>query len=139
MSEPTTVLVIEERPGLRAEMSASLCRSGCSVLEAADAGEALSTLETCSVQVVVADIDMTDQTDGLSFAGELHVRWPGLGLVILSGQIRHLRPDQVPGAGVFVPRPVPAGMLLDLVRMAAHPETLTEDGWAVLPEPLARA
>jgi DNA-binding NtrC family response regulator len=134
--EPMTVLVVEERPGLRAEISASLGRSGCSVLEAADAGVALASLEARPVQVVVADIDMGDQRNGLSFADELHVRWPNLGLVILSGLIRYLRPDQVPGAGFFVPRPVPAGMLLDLVRMAAHPEKSAEDDWRFLPDPI---
>jgi two-component system, response regulator PdtaR len=118
--ETMTVLLVEENPGLRAEISESLSHVGCSILEAADAGQAFATLHSCSVQVVVADVDMATQPNGLPFADELHVRWPNLGLVILSKLIRHLRPDQVPGAGIFVPRPVPPRLLVDLVQMAGR-------------------
>jgi hypothetical protein len=50
----------------------------------------------------------------------IHGRWPGLGLVLTSDQVRHLRPDGVPGNGCFLPHPIPADTLLDEVRSAVR-------------------
>ena len=92
--------------------------SGCVVVQAESPRDALSTLEERSdVQVLVADID--EAGSGLAFAHEVHQRWPSMGLVITSGQVRHLRPSEVPGDGIFMPRPLPMQMFLEAVSLAA--------------------
>ncbi len=121
--EATTVLLIEKEPHLRRAITECLGGSGYGVIEATDAQEAMTILEhSGEVQVVVADIDIMEPSSGLSFAFEVHHRWPGLGLVITSGRVRHLRPDEVPDEAFFIPRPLPVLMLLELVRTAAHQE-----------------
>lgn len=117
----TTVLLVEHEPRLQAALTECLGGCGCSVICVSDAAEAFSTLERCSgVQVIVADIDAQEADEGLPFVRQVHERWPALGLVITSSRLRRLRPDAVPGDGCFVPRPIPAQMLVDLVHVAAH-------------------
>ena len=115
-----TVLVVEQEPRVRAAVTEALDLSGCVVVQAESPRDALSTLEERSdVQVVVADIDGADAGDGLAFATQVHQRWPSMGLVITSGQIRHLRPSEVPGDGIFMPRPLPMQAFLEAVSLAA--------------------
>ncbi len=117
----TTVLLVEHEPRLRAALTECLGGSGCSVICVRDAEAAFSALEQDNdVQVLVADIDAQEVDEGLPFVRQVHERWPALGLVITSGRLRHLRPDEVPGDGCFIPRPIPTQMLVDLVQVAAH-------------------
>jgi CheY-like chemotaxis protein len=117
----TTVLLVEREPRLRAALSECLGGFGCSVICVTDAEGAFSALEQENdVQVLVADIDAQEADEGLPFVRQVHERWPALGLVITSGRLRRLRPEEVPGDGCFVPRPIPAQMLADLVHVAAH-------------------
>lgn len=135
--EPTTVLLVEKEPHLRRAITECLGGSGYGVIEAIDPQEAMTILERSgAVQVVVADIDFMEPPRGLAFAFEVHHRWPGLGLVVTSGRVRHLRPDEVPDEAFFIPRPLPVLMLLELIRTAAHQEcdSLGETGsWAAYP------
>ncbi len=113
-----TVLVVEQEPRVRAAVTEALDISGCVVVQAESPRDAFSTLEERSdVQVLVADID--EAGSGLAFAHEVHQRWPTMGLVITSGQVRHLRPSEVPGDGIFMPRPLPVQMFLEAVSLAA--------------------
>src|SRR3712207_3572091 len=113
-----TVLVVEQEPRVRAAVTEALDLSGCVVVQASSPRDALSTLEERSdVQVLVADID--EAGSGLAFAHQVHQRWPSMGLVITSGQVRHLRPSEVPGDGIFMPRPLPVQMFLEAVSLAA--------------------
>ncbi len=117
----TTVLLVEHEPRLQAALSECLGGFGCSVICVSDAEGAFSALEQeNNVQVLVADLDAQEADEGLPFVRQVHERWPALGLVITSGRLRHLRPAEVPGNGCFIPRPIPAHMLVDLVQVAAH-------------------
>ena len=115
-----TVLVVEQEPRVRAAVTEALDGFGCVVVQTDSPRDALSTLEERSdVQVVVADIDGADADNGLAFAHQVHQRWPSVGLVITSGYIRHLRPSEVPGDGIFMPRPLPRQAFLEAVSLAA--------------------
>ncbi len=113
-----TVLVVEQQPRVRAAVTEALDMSGCVIVQAESPRGAFSTLEERSdVQVLVADID--EAGSGLAFAHEVHQRWPSMGLVITSGQVRHLRPSEVPGDSIFMPRPLPVQAFLEAVSLAA--------------------
>ncbi len=117
----TTVLLIENKPVARMDMTAVLSEAGFSVIEAHSLLEAWTTLETRrEVRVLLADLDALNGADGLEFARRVHDRWPSIGLVITSDFIRHLRPNGVPGDGCFLPRPIPADTLLHEVNFAAQ-------------------
>jgi two-component system, response regulator PdtaR len=116
-----TVLLVQSEPAARTDVAVSLIRTGFNVIEAESTGEAWTTLEAQpDVRVLLTDLDVSNGADGLEFARKVYDRWPSIGLVITSGQVRHLRPDDVPGGGCFLPRPVPAETLLHEVKVAAH-------------------
>ncbi len=98
-----------------------LTRADFEVIQAQDSDEALATLEAREdVDVLVADIDLPCALKGVELGRHVHDRWPGLGLVLTSNQVRHLRPDEVPGDGCFMPQPVPAHTLLEEIRLAVR-------------------
>jgi CheY-like chemotaxis protein len=116
-----TVLLMEHEPVTRAGISRFLSEAGYRVVEASRPDEVWTMLETLAdVDVLVADIDAPDGTSGLELARKVHERWPSIGLVITSDHVRHLHPGDVPGDGCFLPRPLPAEMLLHEVEVAAH-------------------
>jgi DNA-binding LytR/AlgR family response regulator len=98
-----------------------LVRADFEVIPVQDPDEAWATLEAQDdVDVLLADIDIPSPTGGVELGRYIHDRWPGLGLVLTSDQVRHLRPDEVPGNGCFLPHPIPADTLLEEVRMAVR-------------------
>jgi two-component system, response regulator PdtaR len=102
-------------------MISILVRAAFEVIQAQDADEAWATLEARDdVDVLLADMDISSPTGGVDLGRSIHDRWPGLGLVLTSDQVRHLRPDEIPGNGCFLPHPIPADTLLDEVRSAVR-------------------
>jgi DNA-binding NtrC family response regulator len=104
-----------------ASIIALLTRAAFEVIQTQDADEAWATLDARDdVDVLLADIDIPSPVGGVDLGRYVHARWPGLGLVLTSGQVRHLRPDEIPGDGCFLPHPIPADTLLDEVRLAVR-------------------
>ena len=102
-------------------MIEALTRAEFEVIHARHPDEAWATLEAGEgIDVLLADIDLPCAMQGLELGRYIHERWPGLGLVLTSDQVRHLRPDEVPGNGCFLPHPIPADTLLDEVRSAVR-------------------
>jgi CheY-like chemotaxis protein len=98
-----------------------LVKADVEVIAVQDLNEAWATLEAQDdVDVLLADIDISSPKNGVELGRYIHDRWPGLGLVLTSEQVRHLRPDEVPGNGCFLPHPIPPDTLLDEIRMAAR-------------------
>ncbi len=111
-----TVLLLERVP-FRAPIARVLESADFEVVEVDSSLEALETLEAREdVDVLLADLDAA----GAELSRSVHERWPALGLVLTSTWVRHLRPDEVPGNGCFLPHPVPADTLLSEVRHAAR-------------------
>ena len=102
-------------------MTSVLTRAEFEVIQAQDPDEAWATLEVREdVDVLLADIDIPSLMDSVELGQYVHDRWPGLGLVLTSDQVRHLRPDEVPGDGCFLPHPIPADTLLKEIRLAVR-------------------
>jgi DNA-binding NtrC family response regulator len=102
-------------------MISVLRRAEFDVIQAQDPNEAWAALEAREdVDVLLADIDIPSPVAGVELGQYVHDRWPGLGLVLTSDQVRHLRPDEVPGDGCFLPHPIPADTLLKEIRLAVR-------------------
>ena len=121
LEKKPTVLLVESEPSVCTGVTVSLIKAGFAVIEAEDPEEAWTTLESRpEVGVLLADLDLNSGADGLDLARRAHDRWPSLGLVIMSGHVRHLHPADIPGNGCFLPRPVPVDVLLQEIGAAAR-------------------
>ena len=117
--QPKVLLL--ERAQRSASMISILVRADFEVIQAQDADAAWATLEARDdVDVLLADMDISSPVGGVELGRYVHDRWPGLGLVLTSDQVRHLRPDEVPGNGCFLPHRIPADTLLNEIRLAVR-------------------
>ncbi len=121
---PTTKqpkVLLLEREQRSASIISVLTRAEFDVIQAQDPDEAWATLQAHEdVDVLLADIDIPSPMDGVELGQYVQERWPGLGLVLTSDQVRHLRPDEVPGGSCFLPHPIPADTLLKEIRLAVR-------------------
>ncbi|MBW7963598.1 MULTISPECIES: response regulator [unclassified Bradyrhizobium] len=109
------VLVVEDDELLRWSTMIVLQDSGYSVLEASDAGEALTTLEQrADVRIIFTDVQMPGAIDGVRLAHLVSQRWPLLKIIVTSGRMR-LHQDDLPKGGVYLMKPYSATELTTAV------------------------
>jgi two-component sensor histidine kinase/DNA-binding response OmpR family regulator len=92
MSADTTqvpnVLVVEDEMMLRMRAVDIVEDAGFHPIEAVNADEALSILESRSdISLLFTDIQMPGSMDGLKLAHAVHDRWPGIKIILVSGQV----------------------------------------------------
>lgn len=105
MSTPTKalVLLVEDEPLVRWTAHDGLEAAGYQVIEAENAGQALTILEARrDVGVLFTDVNMPGPMDGLSLAELVHAKWPDIRLVVTSGRGLE-RP--LPDDGAFLTKP----------------------------------
>jgi len=113
--ESALVLIVEDEPFVRLDAIDMLTREGFRVIDAMNADEAISILETRSdIRVVVTDIQMPGSMDGLKLAATIHNRWPPIALIVTSGRIV-LQPQDLPGHGRFLAKPYSAPGLVEAI------------------------
>ena len=111
-----SVLVVEDDPILLEITSELLIEGGMTVIRAASHGDAMAVLEQGPVPaVVVTDIGLDGGPLGLELARTVAERWPGIRLVIVSGEQRPARDDYPQGA-VFFTKPYAEGALLSIIN-----------------------
>jgi CheY-like chemotaxis protein len=82
------VLVVDDEPLIRLGLAATLEDAGYQVVEAADAKQAIGLLEANDgIEVVLTDVDMPGDMDGIRLAHYVRHRWPPVVLVVISGKI----------------------------------------------------
>ena len=109
------MLVVEDDELLRWSTMIVLQDSGYSVLEASDAGEALTTLEQrADVRIIFTDVQMPGAIDGVRLAHLVSQRWPLLKIIVTSGRMR-LHQDDLPKGGVYLMKPYSATELTTAV------------------------
>lgn len=84
MTDAAPILVVDDDPGLRALVSATLELEGHSVLTAADGSIALSVIEKIKPVLILLDKAMP-QLDGPGFARELRKRGLNIPIIVISG------------------------------------------------------
>ena len=105
MTAPITVLVVEDEPLLRMDISDQLQDMGFKVLEASNADEAVDMLAINSdIQVMFTDVDMPGGMDGLKLAAAVRDRWPPIKIIVTSGH-HVVGADQLPAEVQFIPKP----------------------------------
>lgn len=83
---PTTILVVEDEVLVRMLIADQLRNAGYSVIEAADADEALALLAHTNVNVVLSDVQMPGSLDGAGLARIVRSKYPALKILLTSGR-----------------------------------------------------
>jgi DNA-binding NtrC family response regulator len=110
------VLVVEDETLVRMYAADILAEAGYEVIEAVNAQQALTQLNTRpDVEVVFTDINMPGEMNGFDLVREVHRRRPGIPVILTSGR---MRPDRtvIPEIMAFVPKPYTAEKLTGLVN-----------------------
>ena len=86
--EVPNVLIVEDEMMLRMRAVDIVEDAGFRPVEAVNADEALSILESRSdISLLFTDIQMPGSMDGLKLAHAVHDRWPGIKIILVSGQV----------------------------------------------------
>ncbi|MBA4171911.1 MAG: hypothetical protein C0511_04450 [Hyphomicrobium sp.] len=113
------VLVVEDEPLVRLFASDMIEEAGFEVLQAADATDAIVTLEDrLDVRVVFTDVDMPGGIDGIMLAICIRERWPAIQIIITSGRPWPEGTD-LPEDMVFFSKPYRQDRVLETVRRMA--------------------
>lgn len=110
------ILIVEDDFLIRSHAAQIIEETEFDVVEASDADEAIAILEARSdITVLFTDIQMPGSMDGLKLAAAVNGRWPPIKIVATSGLV-HLRPDDLPEGGRFLPKPYDSSQLTATLR-----------------------
>jgi CheY-like chemotaxis protein len=110
------VLLVEDDPYLLSFMADLLGDNGLEVACASRGAEALAILEGgLSPCVLVTDINLSGEPDGLALARAVAERWPQIRLLIVSGECRPAH-GQYPDQAIFFTKPFAGGALVAMIR-----------------------
>jgi DNA-binding NtrC family response regulator len=109
-------LIVEDDGGVSELGAVMLEEFDLSVARVANAEDAIEHLQQCcgDVAVMVADVHLPGQMDGMSLARSVSVLWPAVSVIVTSGHPGNRLVD-LPDRAVFVPKPWRA---LDIVSAA---------------------
>lgn len=116
-----TVLVVEDEPLVRVDLAHFLADCGVQVLLAGDAAGAIETLtKHHDVDVVVTDIQMPGELDGLDLAHWIQRHRPEVRVILVSGSAEKARQAAALCAeAAFLAKPVDLAHLRALVASGA--------------------
>lgn len=119
MTQPISVLVVEDEALVRMGIAQHLSDEGFKVYEAAGADQAIDILAAHSdIKVLFTDIDMPGRLDGLKLAAAVRDRWPPVKIVITSGQ-RSVEAREMPSGARFFTKPYNPDELASVFRLIA--------------------
>jgi CheY-like chemotaxis protein len=112
----TIVLVVDDEMLLRMRAVDMVEDAGYASVEAVDADEAVAILESRSdIGLVFTDIQMPGSMDGLKLAHTVHQRWPSIGIILVSGQLKPENVD-IPANSRFFGKPIEADDMIAQMR-----------------------
>src|SRR5215210_2719117 len=115
------VLIVEDEMVLRMRAVDIVEDAGFRSVEAVNADEALSILESRSdISLLFTDIQMPGSMDGLKLAHAVHKRWPAIKIILVSGQIQ-LSDIERPAQSRFFGKPLQVKqMIVQLQQMVGE-------------------
>jgi len=97
-----TILVVDDEILLRLSIADEFRAHGYAVVEAANADEALSILQSGTViHAVFTDVRMPGSMDGIELARRIRAEWPEISVVVASGTTPHADLQHIGVAGFF--------------------------------------
>jgi CheY-like chemotaxis protein len=96
------ILIVEDEPLLRMDISDDLALHGYEVLQAGNADDAIKILEARDdIRTIFTDIGLPGSTDGLKLAAAVRGRWPPINIIITTG-MKAPHADHMPVRSQFV-------------------------------------
>src|ERR671937_1460382 len=132
MSDPATLLVADDDPGLRESLERTLTREGYRVLLASDGRAALERLQAGDIDLIVTDLKMPGLT-GLELLRAAKAIAPDVDVILLTafGTIEEAVKAMKDGAYDFLTKPFQRAQLLRLIRQALERRELIEQNRAL--------
>jgi len=131
------ILLVDDEENYRELIARVLTKAGYAVLQAADGMGALSLLERSNVDLVISDILMP-VLNGYALVARLREKWPDMPVILTTG---FLSPDaaksMMKGSVDFIPKPINAETLLDMVRRRVAPAELITNNQVLTVTPQA--
>jgi DNA-binding NtrC family response regulator len=118
---PPVILVVEDEMLLRMRAVDMVEDAGYVPIEAVDADEALAILQSRSdIALLFTDIQMPGSMSGLQLALAVHERWPGIKIILASGQLKLTKSD-IPENSRFFGKPLDStDMVAEIREMLGH-------------------
>src|SRR5215831_14651488 len=83
-----TVLVVEDEVLIRLMVADELRKQGFNVVEASDAEEARSVLQSAiPVHLLLTDLQLPGNFDGMALASLVHASFPAIKIIVASGRL----------------------------------------------------
>jgi CheY-like chemotaxis protein len=112
LPEVPKVLIVEDEMMLRMRAVDIVEDAGFSPVQAVNADQALSILESRSdISLLFTDIQMPGSMDGLKLAHAVHDRWPGIKIILVSGQVNPSDAER-PADSRFFGKPLSDGQMI---------------------------
>lgn len=114
-ADETIVLVVEDEVLIRLMLADALRSQGINVIEASNGDEAMRVLQSAlPVRLLLTDIRMASDLDGLALAHAARVTRPGLKLIVAASQVSG---DEVAGlADAFFSKPYSLTTIVERVK-----------------------
>jgi two-component sensor histidine kinase/DNA-binding NarL/FixJ family response regulator len=112
--QPATpnVLIVEDEMVLRMRAVDIVEDAGFNPVEAVNADEAMTILESRSdISLLFTDIQMPGSMDGLKLAHAVHDRWPGIKIILVSGRINPTEAEK-PEDSRFFGKPIGVSQMI---------------------------
>lgn len=81
---PSTILIVDDEPGIRTMVQFELSQSGHTILTADSGATALEVLKTKTVDLILTDMRMP-QMDGLDLVVQVRKSHPALPIILMTG------------------------------------------------------
>jgi two-component sensor histidine kinase/CheY-like chemotaxis protein len=130
LASAPNVLVVEDEMVLRMRAVDIVEDAGFMAIEASNADQALSILESRSdISLLFSDIQMPGTMDGLKLAHAVYNRWPSIKIILVSGKVNLTETERPPDSRFF-------GKPLEVKRMIAELRDMVGTGaLMIVPEP----
>ncbi len=105
-SEPKRILIVEDEPSLLELLSFYLTtKLGWEVVAADSGAAALQAFEVGKFHILLADVDLGDELDGIEVARRLRNQDPPLKVVMMSGEPKNEAKVREAEVGAFMAKP----------------------------------
>ena len=112
----TAILIVEDDVLANEHLEFILRQAGYEVLSATSADEAAELLEDYEdVQLLVTDISLPGNMNGLKLAAAAKARRPEMNIIIVTGYSAP-KNDEIPPGSLFIPKPYNAQKMIEAVR-----------------------